>query len=103
LNLIVSKERARSASRSVQLTRAELVQTADWPVTLVCCISGAVRLTNTAGEEHDLRGVDVARCSSSDGVITCSQRNSAPAHVFVAGIGPGRATDERGPNLAGLA
>jgi environmental stress-induced protein Ves len=88
LNLIVSKERARAASRSIQLARAELVQTADWPATLVCCISGAVRLTNTAGEEQDLRGVDVARCSPSDGVITCSPRDSTPAHVFVAGIGP---------------
>jgi environmental stress-induced protein Ves len=87
LNLIVSKERARAASRSVQLGGAELVQTADWPATLVCCISGAVRLTNTAGEEQDLSGVDVARSSPSDGVITCSPRDSAPAHVFVAGIG----------------
>jgi environmental stress-induced protein Ves len=90
LNLIVSKERTRSASRSVQLAHAELVQTAEWPQTLVCCISGAVRLTNTAGEASDLSAVDVARCSPSDGTITCSGRGSRPARVFVASLGPRR-------------
>jgi environmental stress-induced protein Ves len=90
LNLIVSKERILSASRSVQLARAELVQTAEWPQTLVCCISGAVRLTNTAGEVQDLSGVDVAQCTPSDGAITCSPRDSTPARVFVAGLGPKR-------------
>jgi environmental stress-induced protein Ves len=92
LNLIVSKERARSASRSVQLAGAQLVQTAEWPETLVCCISGAIRLTNTAGEVSDLSAIDVARCSPSDGTITCSPRDStgarAPARVFVASLGP---------------
>jgi environmental stress-induced protein Ves len=90
LNLIVSKERTLSVSRSVQLARAEIVQTDEWPETLVCCISGVVRLTNTAGEVQDLSGVDVARCSPSDGAITCSPRDSTPARVFVAGIGPKR-------------
>ena len=90
LNLIVSKERTRSASRCVQLTRTEPVQTAEWPQTLVCCLSGAVRLTNTAGEVQDLSGVDVAQCSPSDGVVTCKPRDSTPAHVFVAGLGPRR-------------
>jgi environmental stress-induced protein Ves len=91
LNLIVSKERAVATSRSVQLARAELIQTEQWPQTLVCCISGAVRLTNTAGEVQDLSEVDVARCSPSDGAITCSLRDSAPACVFVAGLGPKQA------------
>jgi environmental stress-induced protein Ves len=90
LNLIVSKERTRSESRCVQLTRAELVQTAEWPETLVCCISGPVRLTNTAGEVQDLSKADVARCSPSDGAITCGPPDSTPAHVFVASIGPRR-------------
>jgi environmental stress-induced protein Ves len=90
LNLIVSKERTVSVSRSVQLARAELVQTAEWPETLVCCVSGVVRLTNTAGEVQDLSEVDVARCSPSDGVITCSPRDSTPARLFVAGLGPKR-------------
>jgi environmental stress-induced protein Ves len=88
LNLIVSKERARCASRSLQLEQTELVQTAEWPETLVCCISGAVRLTNIAGEVKDLSGVDVAWCSPSDGAISCSPRDSTPARVFVAGVGP---------------
>src|SRR5882724_7042348 len=88
LNLIVSQDRIRSASRSVHLARAELIQTAGWPQTLVCCISGAVRLTNTAGEAEDLSEVDVARCSPSDGAVTCSPRDSTPAHVFVASLGP---------------
>jgi environmental stress-induced protein Ves len=90
LNLIVSQERTRSASRCVQLTRAEIFQTAEWPQTLVCCVSGAVRLTNTAGEVQDLSAVDVARCSPSDGAITCRPRDSMPACVFVAGLGPRR-------------
>jgi environmental stress-induced protein Ves len=90
LNLIVSQERVRSASRCIQLTRAESVQTAEWPQTLVCCISGAVRLTNTAGEVQDLSGVDVARCSPGDGVITCIPRDATTAHLFVAGLGPRR-------------
>jgi environmental stress-induced protein Ves len=88
LNLIVSQERIRLASRAVQLTRAELIQTAEWPQTLVCCISGAARLTNTAGEVEELREVDVARCSPSDGTITCTPRDSTPTCVFVAGLGP---------------
>jgi environmental stress-induced protein Ves len=88
LNLIVSKERTRSASRSVQLARAELIQTSEWAETLVCCISGAVRLTNTAGEVENLTAVDVARCSPNDGAITCIPRESAPARVFVAGVAP---------------
>jgi environmental stress-induced protein Ves len=90
LNLIVSKERTLAESRSVQLAGAELIQTAQWPQTLVCCISGAVRLTNTAGEVQDLSGVDVARCSPSDGTITCSPRDSTPVRLFVAGLGPKR-------------
>jgi environmental stress-induced protein Ves len=91
LNLIVSKERTRSESRVVQLAVAEPVQTAEWPETLVCCISGVVCLTNTAGEVKELNGVDVARCSPSDGTITCTPRGSTPAHVFVASLGPRRA------------
>jgi environmental stress-induced protein Ves len=92
LNLIVSQERSCSASRCSQLARSELIQTAAWPETLVCCISGAIRLTNTAGETVDLGGADVARCSPGDGDITCSPRDATPATVFVAGLGPNRVT-----------
>jgi len=87
LNLIVAKERTRSAGRTLQLVGAELVQTADWPETLVCCISGAIRLTNTAGQVSDLSGADVARCSPTDGTITCIQQGSTPARMFVASLG----------------
>jgi uncharacterized protein len=86
LNLIVSRERTESSSRSLQLEQAQLIQTAGWTETLVCCIAGSVRLTNTAGEMQDLTGADVARCSPADGSITCRPGNSVPAHVFVASL-----------------
>jgi environmental stress-induced protein Ves len=101
LNLIVSKDRAQSASRAVQLSAAETIQTADWSELLVCCISGTIRLTNTTGGSEALHATDVARCSPADGAITCSplacsaQPGSPPAgnpphtlapHVFVAGL-----------------
>lgn len=86
LNLMVSQERAQSASRAVQLTAAETIQTADWSQVLVCCLSGQIRLTNTAGETELLNSVDVARCSAADGAITCSPQGSATPHVFVAGV-----------------
>ncbi|MFL6603794.1 MAG: HutD family protein [Steroidobacteraceae bacterium] len=88
LNLIVSQQRIRAVSRAVHLAGAELIQTAKWPQTLVCCISGAVRLTNTGGEVAELSEVEVARCSPSDGTITCSPRDSTPTCVFVASLGP---------------
>jgi environmental stress-induced protein Ves len=91
LNLIVSQERTRSTSRCVQLAQAEVVQTAGWPETLVCCISGAVRLTNMAGEVSDLSAADVARCAPSDGIIICTPRGTPPARLFVAGLGPSQA------------
>ncbi len=87
LNLILSTERMSSVADSLLLTGAQLLQTAKWAVTLVCCISGAIRLTNTSAHSEELRGVDVARCSPTDGEITCSPVGPAPAHVFVAGLG----------------
>jgi environmental stress-induced protein Ves len=86
LNLMVSQERAQSASRAFQLTAAESIQTADWSQILVCCLSGQIRLTNTAGEMELLNSVDVARCSAADGAITCSPQGPVVAHVFVAGV-----------------
>jgi hypothetical protein len=86
LNLMVSQERAQSASRAVQLTAAETIQTADWSQILVCCLSGQIRLTNTAGETELLNSVDVARCSAADGAITCSPHGSVAPNVFVAGV-----------------
>jgi environmental stress-induced protein Ves len=86
LNLIVSKERAESASRSVQLTEAEIIQTARWSEVLVCCISGTIRLANTAGETEHLNGVDIARCSPGDAAITCRPHGTVPPNVFIAGV-----------------
>jgi environmental stress-induced protein Ves len=88
LNLIVSKERMRSTIECLQLTQTRLLQTAQWPWTLVCCISGAVQLTDSTGRTEELSSVDVARCSADDGTITCSPLGSAPAWVFVAGLEP---------------
>ena len=87
LNLIVSRDRARSASRVIQLTTAETLQTAEWSELLVCCISGSLRLTNTAGEMESLHSADVARCSTVDGAIICSPLGAATPYVFVAGVG----------------
>ncbi len=86
LNLIVSKDRAQSASRSAQLTAAQTIQTAHWSELLVCCLSGTIRLTNTAGEAETLRGVDVARCSTGDGAITCAPEGEAAPNMFVAAM-----------------
>jgi uncharacterized protein len=86
LNLIVSKERAQSASRAVQVTGSEAIQTADWSELLVCCLSGELQLTNATGAVEHLKGVDVARCSRADGVITCNPCGAVPPNVFVAGI-----------------
>jgi uncharacterized protein len=86
LNLMVSHERAHSASRLIQLTAAEIIQTADWSQILVCCTSGSVRLTNTAGEMELLHSVDVAQCSAADGAITCTPEGTTTPNVFVAGV-----------------
>jgi uncharacterized protein len=86
LNLIVSKERVQSASRSVHLTSTEVIQTADWAELLVCCLSGELQVTNTAGAVEHLNSVDVVRCSQADGAITCSPSGVVPPNVFVASI-----------------
>ncbi len=88
LNLIVAEERVQSASRCVQLAATETVQTSEWSETLICCISGEIRITNMAGEAEVLRSVDVARCSTADGAITCSPHGPTPPSMFVAGLKP---------------
>lgn len=87
LNLILATERMCSATDSLHLTDAHLVQTAQWDETLVCCISGVLRVTNAGGQSEELASVDVARCSPTDGAITCSPVGGKPARVFVAGLG----------------
>jgi environmental stress-induced protein Ves len=87
LNLIVSREHMFSATDSLELQQTQRIQTAQWLQTLVCCISGSIRITNTPGDSADLGSVDVARCSPQDGTITCTPLGSAPARVFIAGLG----------------
>jgi uncharacterized protein len=86
LNLIVSEERAQSESRVMALTGEQVIHTADWTEVFVCCLSGAVRLTNTAAEVATLRAVDVARCAPADGEIRCAAAGSGTSNVFVAAV-----------------
>ena len=86
LNLIVATGRAQSVSRTIALTEEQTVQTADWTEVFVCCVSGAIRLTNTAGAVESLRAVDVARCTPSDGEIICAPESAATPNVFVAAV-----------------
>jgi uncharacterized protein len=86
LNLIVSRARVQSASSCLRVATTELIQTAQWTETLVCCVSGAIRLTNTAGQTEDLAAVDVARCFPSDGTITCRRSGSIEAQVFISAV-----------------
>lgn len=86
LNLIVAAERVQSVTRSAQLAATELIQTSGWTETLICCISGEIRITNIAGEAEILRSVDVARCLPGDGAITCSPQGPTAPRMFVAGL-----------------
>lgn len=86
LNLIVASARAQSMSRAIALTQEQMFQTADWTEVFVCCVSGAIRVTNTAGAVQSLRAVDVARCAPSDGEIVCAPEGSGAANVFVAAV-----------------
>jgi environmental stress-induced protein Ves len=86
LNLIVSTRRAESASRCIPVAATELIETAQWSETFVCCISGGIQLTNSAGAVDELTAADVARCAPADGVLMCQSRGPAAAQVFVAGV-----------------
>jgi environmental stress-induced protein Ves len=85
LNLIVSRTRAVSTSRSVQILTPLTISTAQWTQTIVCCISGSIQIANT-GATAELAAVDVALCSPSDGMITCHPSGPVAAHVFIAGV-----------------
>jgi hypothetical protein len=94
MNLIISKASVQSASSCVRVATTELIQTAQWTETLVCCVSGAIQLTNMAGHTEDLAAVDVARCSPGDGTITCRRSGSTEAQVFIGAV---RHRDRSGP------
>jgi environmental stress-induced protein Ves len=86
LNLIVSKSRAESRARIIRVATPELLHTADWEETLVCCIAGAVQIEDADGQIVTLSGADVARCTPDDGVLTCAPDGTAPALLFVAAL-----------------
>ena len=86
LNLIVSNARAKSQSRVVQVLAIELIPTANWLETFVCCLSGSVQIRNAADDMAELAPVDVARCGPADGVITCRLRSATPAQLFIAAV-----------------
>jgi environmental stress-induced protein Ves len=86
LNLIVCTQRAQAASRAELLTQAQAIQTADWTELLVCCLSGAIQLTNSAGVVESLRGVDVARCAADDGPIICTPEGAVAPNIFIAAV-----------------
>jgi uncharacterized protein len=86
LNLIVSKARAESRARLIKVATPELVYTAGWEETLICCVTGAAQIEDAAGHIVMLSGADVARCTPEDGVLTCAPDGVAPALLFVAAL-----------------
>lgn len=86
LNLMVAQARAAADTRVLSLTTSELIRTADWEETLICCISDSVQLENAAGETATLSAADVARCDPQDGVVTCGPQGLGPALAFVANV-----------------
>ncbi|HVO44883.1 MAG TPA: HutD family protein [Steroidobacteraceae bacterium] len=84
LNLMSARERVICETRCVALAGVERVLTAGWSETLVCCVSGAINLTNNAGEALRLEVVDTARCSAADGELVCRNLGNRPACLFVA-------------------
>jgi uncharacterized protein len=86
LNLIVSKARAETRARLVRVTTPELMHTAGWEETLICCVTGAAQVENAAGHIATLSGADVARCTPDDGVLTCAADGPTPALLFVAAL-----------------
>lgn len=86
LNLIVTRARAEAQTIILHVTAPEIISTSGWEQTLVCCVSGSVRLENATGEAATLSGADVARCSPFDGVVTCGPHGSGPALLWVASV-----------------
>jgi hypothetical protein len=64
----------------------ELVHTAGWEETLICCVTGAAQIEDAAGHIVTLSGADVARCTPADGVLTCAPDGVTPALLFVAAL-----------------
>jgi len=86
LNLMVSQERAEALTRLIRPAAPEIIHTAGWEETLVCCIHGSAQVENTAGHVAELSSVDVARCQPEDGVLTCSPVGTTRVVLFVASL-----------------
>jgi uncharacterized protein len=86
LNLIIAKTRAEAQTRLLRVATPEILHTAGWEETLVCCIAGAVRIEDAAGDIVTVSAADVARCSPRDGVLTCAPDGTTPALLFIAAL-----------------
>src|SRR5579862_6793167 len=86
LNLMVSRERAEAQTRLIRPTAPEIIHTAGWEETLVCCIQGAAQIEDTTGHVAELASVDVARCAPDDGFLTCAPIGPTPLVLFVASL-----------------
>jgi environmental stress-induced protein Ves len=86
LNLIVAQGRVESDARVVSITSAEGVDTAGWDETLICCISGGVRLETSTGVAEKLAAVDVARCTAAEGLLTCTPIGPNPTRLLLASL-----------------
>ncbi|HVW68145.1 MAG TPA: HutD family protein [Steroidobacteraceae bacterium] len=84
LNLIVAKDRTESRASVLSIGAAERITTAGWDETLICCISGSLRLESARGGRVTLHSVDVARCSPDEGPILCEPHGSGPVQVLLA-------------------
>jgi uncharacterized protein len=94
LNLIVARARAQAQAHMLRVTTPELIHTAAWEETLVCCISGSAQIENAPGIVAALSAADVARCNPADGVLTCAPDGSPATLLFVAAL---RRTGHTGP------
>lgn len=86
LNLMVARDRVEAQTRLLRLTAPEIIHTAGWEETLVCCIQGVAQVEDTNGEVVELASVDVARCEPGDGVLTCAPVGTTPVVLFVASL-----------------
>jgi environmental stress-induced protein Ves len=86
LNLMVRREGAEARTRLIRAATPEIIHTAGWEQTLVCCIQGAAQIEDTLGEVAELASVDVACCEPADGVLTCAPVGTMPVVLFVASL-----------------
>ena len=86
LNLMVSQERAEAHTRLLRPAAPEIIHTAGWEETLVCCIHGGAQVEDTTGHVAELASADVVRCQPEDGVLTCASVGATPAVLFVASL-----------------